>query len=101
MKAQIELSTWKELSPTQKYDLHLIAVSNKALRTLRMKNVYLENKKELVSQLNREDKIFYSNWLVSQDEVTSYDGVNELKGELNFNSNSFEDGLESNSNNHE
>ena len=76
-------------------------ISNKALQTLRMKNVYLENKKELVSQLNKEDKIYYSNWLVSQDEITSYDGVNELKGELNFNSNSFEDGLESNSNNHE
>ena len=76
-------------------------ISTKALQTLRMKNVYLENKKELVSQLNKEDKIFYSNWLVSQDEITSYDGVNELKGDLNFNSNSFEDGLESNSNNHE
>ena len=76
-------------------------ISTKALQTLRMKNVYLENKKELVGQLNREDKIFYSNWLVSQDEITSYDGVNELKGELSFNSNSFEDGLESNSNNHE
>jgi len=76
-------------------------ISNKALQTLRMKNVYLENKKELVSQLNKEDKIYYSNWLVSQDEITSYDGVNELKGELSFNSNSFEDGLESNSNNHE
>jgi hypothetical protein len=76
-------------------------ISTKALQTLRMKNVYLENKKELVSQLNKEDKIFYSNWLVSQDEVTSYDGVNELKGTLTFNSNSFEDGLESNSNNHE
>ena len=89
---QIELSAW---------DLHLITVSNKALQTLRMKNVYLENKKELVSQLNKEDKIFYSNWLLSQEEITSYDGVNELKGELSFNSNSFEDGLESNSNNHE
>ena len=76
-------------------------ISNKALQTLRMKNVYLENKKELVSRLNKEDKIFYSNWLLSQDEITSYDGVNELKGELSFNSNSFEDGLEANSNNHE
>ena len=76
-------------------------ISNKALQTLRMKNVYLENKRELVSRLNKEDKIFYSNWLLSQDEVTSYDGVNELKGELSFNSNSFEDGLEANSNNHE
>tara|TARA_B110000208_G_C11697691_1_gene404660 strand:- start:612 stop:848 length:237 start_codon:yes stop_codon:yes gene_type:complete len=75
--------------------------STKALQTLRMKNVYLENKKELVGQLNKEDKIFYSNWLLAQDEITSYDGVNELKGELSFNSNSFEDGLESNSNNHE
>ena len=86
---------------TSAYDLHLITTSNKALQTLRMKNVYLENKKELVGQLNKEDKIFYSNWLLSQDEITSYDGVNELKGELSFNSNSFEDGLESNSNNHE
>ena len=76
-------------------------ISSKALQTLRMKNVYLENKKELVGQLNKEDKIFYSNWLLAQDEITSYDGVNELKGELSFNSNSFEDGLESNSNNHE
>ena len=76
-------------------------ISNKALQTLRMKNVYLENKRELVSRLNKEDKIFYSNWLLSQDEITSYDGVNELKGELTFNSNSFEDGLEANSNNHE
>ena len=76
-------------------------ISTKALQTLRMKNVYLENKKELVGQLNKEDKIFYSNWLLAQDEITSYDGVNELKGELSFNSNSFEDGLESNSNNHE
>ena len=63
-------------------------ISTKALQTLRMKNVYLENKKELVGQLNKEDKIFYSNWLLSQDEITSYDGVNELKGELSFNSNS-------------
>jgi len=76
-------------------------ISTKALQTLRMRNIYLENKKKLVSQLNKEDKIFYSNWLLAQDEITSYDGVNELKGELTFNSNSFEDGLESNSNNHE
>lgn len=76
-------------------------ISTKALQTLRMKNVYLENKKELVSQLNKEDKIFYSNWLLAQDEITSYDGVNELKGELSFHSDTFEDGLESNSNNHE
>jgi len=76
-------------------------ISTKALQTLRMKNIYLENKKELVGQLNKEDKIFYSNWLLAQDEITSYDGVSELKGELSFSSNSFEDGLESNSNNHE
>jgi hypothetical protein len=76
-------------------------ISTKALQTLRMKNIYLENKRELVGQLNKEDKIFYSNWLLSQDEITSYDGVNELKGDLSFNSNSFEDGLEFNSNNHE
>ena len=75
--------------------------SNKALESLKMKNVYLQNKKVLVRLLNTEDKIYYSNWLLGQDESTSYDGVNELKGELSFNSDSFEDGLESTSKNHE
>ena len=75
--------------------------SNKALESLKMKNVYLQNKKALVRLLNTEDKIYYSNWLLGQDESTSYDGVNELKGELAFNSDSFEDGLESTSKNHE
>ena len=75
--------------------------SNKALNTLKMKNIYLEDKKALVRQLNTEDKIYYSNWLLAQDELTSYDGVNELKGELTFDSDTFEDGLESTSKNYE
>lgn len=77
------------------------STSNKALNTLKMKNIYLEDKKALVRQLNTEDKIYYSNWLLAQDELTSYDGVNELKGELTFDSDTFEDGLESTSKNYE
>ena len=83
------------------WDLHLTTVSNKALQTLKMKHIYLEDKKQLVKCLNSEDKIYYSNWLLSQDEATSYDGVNELKGELSFDSNTFEDGLETTSKNYE
>ena len=75
--------------------------SNKALKTLKMKHIYLEDKKALVRQLNTEDKIYYSNWLLAQDETTSYDGVNELKGEINFSSDTFEDGLETTSKNYE
>ena len=77
------------------------STSNKALNTLKMKNIYLEDKKALVRQLNTEDKIYYSNWLLAQDELTSYDGVNELKGELTFDSDTFEDGLEYTSKNYE
>ncbi len=75
--------------------------SNKALNTLKMKNIYLEDKKAVVKELNFDDKLVYASYLLEQDEATSYDGVNELKGELNFDSNTFEDGLETTSKNYE
>ena len=77
------------------------STSNKALKTLQMKNIYLEDKKAVVKELNFDDKLVYASYLLSQDEPTSYDGVNELKGELSFDSDTFEDGLETTSKNYE
>ena len=73
--------------------------SNKALKNLKMKHALL-NRREEVSQLNNDDKRYYGNWLISQEE-THYDSVNELSGELSFNDNTFEDGLETTSKNYE
>ena len=73
--------------------------STKALKNLKMKHALL-NRREEVSQLNNDDKRYYGNWLISQDE-THYDSVNELGGELSFNDNTFEDGLETTSKNYE
>ena len=73
--------------------------STKALKNLKMKHALL-NRREEVSQLNNDDKRYYGNWLISQDE-TYYDSVNELSGELSFNDNTFEDGLETTSKNYE
>jgi hypothetical protein len=73
--------------------------SNKALKNLKMKHALL-NRREEVSQLNNDDKRYYGNWLISQDE-THYDSVNELSGELSFNDNTFEDGLKTTSKNYE
>jgi len=73
--------------------------STKALKNLKMKHALL-NRREEVSQLNNDDKRYYGNWLISQDE-THYDSVNELSGELSFNDNTFEDGLETTSKNYE
>ena len=73
--------------------------STKALKNLKMKHALL-NRREKVSQLNNDDKRYYGNWLISQDE-THYDSVNELSGELSFNDNTFEDGLETTSKNYE
>ena len=73
--------------------------STKALKNLKMKNALL-NRREEVSQLNNDDKRYYGNWLISQDE-THYDSVNELSGDLSFNDNTFEDGLETTSKNYE
>ena len=73
--------------------------STKALKNLKMKHALL-NRREEVSQLNNNDKRYYGNWLISQDE-THYDSVNELSGELSFNDNTFEDGLKTTSKNYE
>ena len=73
--------------------------SNKALKNLKMKHALL-NRREEVSKLDNDDKRYYGEWLNSQDE-NHYDSVNELGGELSFNDNSFEDGLETTSNNYE
>ena len=69
------------------------------LKNLKMKNVLLDRREE-VKQLNQDEKRYYGNWLNSQDE-TFYDSTNELKGELSFDSNTFEDGLETTSKNYE
>ena len=72
---------------------------NKHLKNLKMKNVLLDRREE-VKQLNQDEKRYYGSWLNSQDE-TFYDSTNELKGELSFDSNTFEDGLETTSKNYE
>ena len=73
--------------------------STKALKNLKMKHALL-NRREEVSKLDNDDKRYYGEWLNSQDE-NHYDSVNELGGELSFNDNTFEDGLETTSNNYE
>ena len=77
------------------------STSNKALKTLQMKNIYLEDKKAVVKELTFDDKLVYASYLLAQDESTSFDGVSELKGEMNFSSDTFEDGLETTSKNYE
>ena len=72
---------------------------NKHLKNLKMKHALL-NRREEIKPLNQDEKRYYGNWLNSQDE-TFYDSTNELKGELSFNSDTFEDGLETNSKNYE
>ena len=70
---------------------------NKHLNALQCK-YGLVNRREEVSKLTNDDKRYYGNWLISQDE-THYDSVNELGGELSFQDNTFEDGLETTSKN--
>ena len=72
---------------------------NKHLVRLQMKHALLDRKAE-VKELNQDEKRYYGNWLISQDE-TFFDSTNELKGELSFDSNTFEDGLETTSKNYE
>ena len=72
---------------------------NKHLVRLQMKHALLDRKAE-VKELNQDEKRYYGSWLNSQDE-TFYDSTNELKGELSFNSDTFEDGLETTSKNYE
>ena len=72
---------------------------NKHLKNLKMKHALL-NRREEIKPLNQDEKRYYGNWLNSQDE-TFYDSTNELRGELSFNSDTFEDGLETTSKNYE
>ena len=72
---------------------------SKHLVKLQMKHALLDRKAE-VKELNLDEKRYYGNWLISQDE-TFFDSTNELKGELSFNSDTFEDGLETTSKNYE
>ena len=80
-------------------DKYLDKKLNKHLVKLQSKYALLDRKEE-VKQLNQDEKRYYGSWLNSQDE-TFYDSTNELKGELSFNSDTFEDGLETNSKNYE
>jgi hypothetical protein len=70
---------------------------NKHLNALQRKYELL-NRREEVSQLTIDEKRYYGEWLNSQDE-NHYDSVSELGGELSFQDNTFEDGLETTSKN--
>ena len=72
---------------------------NKHLNALQCK-YQLTNRREEVSQLNGDEKRYYGEWLNAQDEH-HFDSVTELGGDLSFNDNSFEDGLETTSKNYE
>ena len=73
---------------------------NKHLVKLQMKHALLDRKAE-VKELNLDEKRYYGNWLISQDE-TFFDSTNELKGDdLTFSDTTFEDGLETTSKNYE
>ena len=80
-------------------DKYLDKKLNKHLVRLQSKYALLDRKEE-VKELNQDEKRYYGSWLNSQDE-TFYDSTNELKGELSFDSNTFEDGLETTSKNYE
>ena len=80
-------------------DKYLDKNKSKHLVRLQQKHALLDRKAE-VKELNLDEKRYYGEWLNSQDE-TFYDSTNELKGELSFNSDTFEDGLETNSKNYE
>ena len=72
---------------------------NKHLNALQRKYGLVDRREE-VSHLTNDEKRYYGEWLNAKDE-THYDSVNELSGELSFNDNTFEDGLETTSKNYE
>ena len=72
---------------------------NKHLNALQRK-FGLVDRREEVSHLNNDEKRYYGEWLNAQDD-THYDSVTELGGDLSFNDNTFEDGLETTSKNYE
>jgi hypothetical protein len=78
--------------------------SKKSLEHLRMKHVYLTEKrqKELIGSLTLEDKIFYGIILNDEEEtiqILKNSDIEELDGELTFGSKSYEDGIEIHTNN--
>ena len=63
------------------------------LEQLTMKNLLTDRKNEY-KKLDQNDKLYMGNYLNDQDE-TSFDTINELKGnELTFSDTTFEDGIE-------
>ena len=73
--------------------------SKKSLEHLRMKHVYLTEKrqKELIGSLTLEDKIFYGIILNEEEEtiqILKDSDIEELDGNLKFGDKSFEDGVE-------
>ena len=63
------------------------------LAQLTMKNLLTDRKNEY-KKLDLDDKLYMENYLNDQED-TSFDSVNELKGnELTFSESTFEDGIE-------
>ena len=63
------------------------------LEQLTMKNLLTDRKNEY-KKLDQDDKLYMGNYLNDQDE-SSFDTINELKGnELTFSDTTFEDGIE-------
>ena len=63
------------------------------LEQLTMKNLLTDRKNEY-KKLNQNDKLYMGNYLNDQED-TSFDTINELKGnELTFSDTTFEDGIE-------
>ena len=63
------------------------------LAQLTMKNLLTDRKNEY-KKLDLDDKIYMGNYLNDQED-TSFDSVNELKGnELTFSESTYEDGIE-------
>ena len=63
------------------------------LDQLTMKNLLTDRKNEY-KKLDQDDKLYMGNYLISKED-TSFDTVNELKGnELTFSDTTFEDGIQ-------
>ena len=74
-------------------------LSEKSLAHLRMKNVYLTEKRkaELIGNLTLDDKLLFGAVLNDTDheiQVMKDSGIKELDGELSFGNKTFEDGTE-------
>ena len=81
---------------TQEYREEL---SSKSLAHLRMKNIYLTEKRkaELIGNLTLDDKLLLGAILNDTDheiQVMEESGIEELDGELSFGNKTFEDGTE-------